>query len=148
MADGNRCGQGCDSSTIVPAVVYFPSGTYNITAPIISWYYTQMIGDAKDHPVIMAAPNFTGIAMIGESSLESSKCQILTRTSKTPTHILRLGSGISTRTMYVPPLVSGIAIKMRSSSSAQFVILSLTLAKSPPGPMLLRCIGKSPKRPA
>lgn len=69
MADGNRCGEGCGSSTIVPAVVYFPSGTYKISAPIVSWYYTQMIGDAKDIPVIEASPNFEGIAMIGESPL-------------------------------------------------------------------------------
>ena len=69
MADGNRCGDGCGSSTTSPAVVYFPPGTYKISAPIISWYYTQMIGDAKNIPVITAAPNFEGIAMIGESSL-------------------------------------------------------------------------------
>jgi glucan 1,3-beta-glucosidase len=70
MAAGNRCGDGCDSSTIVPAVIYFPSGTYKISAPIVSWYYTQMTGDAKNIPVIMAAPNFAGMAMIGESSLQ------------------------------------------------------------------------------
>jgi glucan 1,3-beta-glucosidase len=66
MADGHRCGEGCGSSTIVPAVVYFPSGTYKISTPIVSWYYTQMIGDAKRIPVIKAARNFDGIAMIGE----------------------------------------------------------------------------------
>ena len=66
MADGNRCGNGCDSSTIVPAVVYFPKGTSKISAPIISWYYSQMIGDAKDIPVILAAPTFAGMAMIGK----------------------------------------------------------------------------------
>src|SRR5690349_1570134 len=30
IADGNRCGQGCSSSTTTPALVYFPPGTYSV----------------------------------------------------------------------------------------------------------------------
>lgn len=64
ISSGNRCGEGCDSSTITPALVYFPPGTYRISAPIISYYYTQLVGDKKRRPVLKPTPNFQGIAVI------------------------------------------------------------------------------------
>lgn len=64
IADGNRCGLGCDSSTVTPAIVYFPPGTYLVSAPIIQYYYTQFIGDAVTIPTIKASASFTGIAVI------------------------------------------------------------------------------------
>ncbi|KIM38529.1 glycoside hydrolase family 55 protein [Hebeloma cylindrosporum] len=61
----NRCGGGtCHSSTVSPAIVYFPQGTYLISAPIIPYYYTQLIGDAKVPPTLLAAPSFDGFAVI------------------------------------------------------------------------------------
>ncbi|EGO27229.1 glycoside hydrolase family 55 protein [Serpula lacrymans var. lacrymans S7.9] len=66
ISSGGRCGGGnCSSSTTTPAVVYFPSGTYIVSAPIIAYYYTVIIGDARKPPTIRAAPNFAGIAVIG-----------------------------------------------------------------------------------
>ncbi|KAF8960770.1 pectate lyase superfamily protein-domain-containing protein [Flammula alnicola] len=60
-----RCGGGsCASSTISPAVVYFPKGTYLISAPIIPYYYTQLIGDAKTPPTLLATASFSGMAVI------------------------------------------------------------------------------------
>jgi hypothetical protein len=38
--------------------VYLPPGTYLITSPIIGFYYTQIIGDPTNMPVIKAAGNF------------------------------------------------------------------------------------------
>ncbi|KAL8823456.1 MAG: hypothetical protein Q9191_005841 [Dirinaria sp. TL-2023a] len=64
ITDGNRCGQGCDSSTVTPAIVYFPAGTYVVSKPIVQLYYTQFIGDALTLPTIKAAPSFAGIAVI------------------------------------------------------------------------------------
>ncbi|KAJ9605855.1 hypothetical protein H2200_009704 [Cladophialophora chaetospira] len=64
ITDGNRCGQGCDSSTTVPAIVYFPAGRYAVSAPIIQLYYTQFIGDATDLPTILALPSFEGLAVL------------------------------------------------------------------------------------
>ncbi|KAL1953495.1 hypothetical protein VTO42DRAFT_2748 [Malbranchea cinnamomea] len=64
IASGNRCGQNCDSSTVSPALVYFPPGTYVVSKPIIQYYYTQLVGDAVDLPVLKAAPNFAGMAVI------------------------------------------------------------------------------------
>ncbi|EEP82172.1 hypothetical protein UREG_07037 [Uncinocarpus reesii 1704] len=64
ISSGNRCGLGCDSSTIKPALVYFPPGTYIVSKPIVSYYYSQLVGDAVSLPVLKASPQFTGIAVI------------------------------------------------------------------------------------
>lgn len=62
ISDGNRCGSKggdtCDSSTITPAIVYFPAGTYKISSSIVMLYYTQMIGDGSNLPRLQAASNF------------------------------------------------------------------------------------------
>ena len=61
-----RCGHDpwCDSTTVAPAIVYFPKGTYVVSKPIQMYYYTQVIGDALNRPVIAAAPEFTGMAVL------------------------------------------------------------------------------------
>lgn len=71
ITDGNRCGLGCDSSTLTPAIVYFPPGTYLVSAPIIQYYYTQFIGDAVTIPTIKASASFTGIAVIDSDPYDS-----------------------------------------------------------------------------
>lgn len=58
-----RCGADCGSTTTLGAVVYFPSGTYLISTPIIQYYYTQFIGNPNAKPVIKGSQNFTGIAL-------------------------------------------------------------------------------------
>lgn len=67
---GSRCGQGCDSSTTTPALVYFPPGTYAISSPLIQLYYTQFVGDAVNVPTIKATAGFTGIALIDSDPYE------------------------------------------------------------------------------
>ncbi|KAJ6547053.1 exo-beta-1,3-glucanase [Mycena capillaripes] len=67
---GNRCGgacnltTACNSSTVTPAVVYFPRGTYLVSKSINAYYYTQLIGDPKNRPTLLAASNFTDMAVI------------------------------------------------------------------------------------
>jgi glucan 1,3-beta-glucosidase len=64
ISSGNRCGgYACIGSTITPAVVYFPPGTYLINSPIVNFYYTQVIGDPNDMPVIKGAASFPAHAM-------------------------------------------------------------------------------------
>ncbi|KAL8292389.1 hypothetical protein RQP46_001001 [Phenoliferia psychrophenolica] len=58
IADGDRCGLGCSSSTTTPAVVYFPTGNYLISKPILSYYYTTLLGDAKNRPTVTMASSF------------------------------------------------------------------------------------------
>lgn len=69
---GNRCGQGCDSSTVTPAIVYFPPGTYRVTRPIIPYYYTQLIGDAVSRPILKADAAFVGIAVIDANPYDNN----------------------------------------------------------------------------
>ncbi|KAI0434204.1 putative exo-beta-1,3-glucanase [Xylaria sp. FL1042] len=61
---GNRCLQGCASTTTTPAVVYFPSGTYIISKALQPPYFTQMIGDPTNRPVLKATANFAGFGLI------------------------------------------------------------------------------------
>ncbi|PWY64049.1 pectin lyase-like protein [Aspergillus heteromorphus CBS 117.55] len=72
ISSGGRCGEGCDSSTTTPALVYFPPGTYLVSTPIIQYYYTQMVGDANDLPVLKASAAFTGMAVIDSDPYLSS----------------------------------------------------------------------------
>ena len=65
MDDGNRCKPGsCASSTLTPAVIYFPAGTYLLSSSIIMNYYTQMIGNPNSIPVLKATANFNGLGLI------------------------------------------------------------------------------------
>ncbi|KAL5113704.1 hypothetical protein ACEQ8H_008409 [Pleosporales sp. CAS-2024a] len=64
IAAGNRCGLGCDSTTNRPAIIYFPAGTYLVSAPLIQYYYTQFVGDATNMPTLKATPGFKGMGLI------------------------------------------------------------------------------------
>lgn len=71
IQDGGRCGRGCDSSTVTPAVVYFPAGTYLITKPIVAMYYSQLVGDPNNVPTIKGAASFSGMGLIDSDPYES-----------------------------------------------------------------------------
>ncbi|KAG7122852.1 Lipoyl synthase like protein [Verticillium longisporum] len=63
---GVRCAPGvCKQETTSPATVYFPPGTYLINGSIIDYYYTQLIGDPTDLPVIKAASTFPTESTLG-----------------------------------------------------------------------------------
>ncbi|EPQ58386.1 beta-1,3-glucanase [Gloeophyllum trabeum ATCC 11539] len=64
ISSGSRCGQGCNSTTVSPALVFFPQGKYLVSSPIIAYYYTQLIGDARSPPTLLASSGFSGIAVI------------------------------------------------------------------------------------
>ncbi|KAL0578155.1 hypothetical protein V5O48_003821 [Marasmius crinis-equi] len=67
VSSGLRCGGGptiCNSSTVSPALVYFPKGKYLVSAPIIAYYYTQFVGDARELPTLIASEDFNGTAVI------------------------------------------------------------------------------------
>ena len=70
ITEGDRCGKGCDSSTVTPALVYFPPGEYLVSAPIIQYYYTQLVGDALSIPTLKASPSFKGMAVIDSDPYE------------------------------------------------------------------------------
>lgn len=65
ISDGGRCAPGsCASSTLTPAVVYFPAGTYIVSAPIIDYYMTQIVGNPNCMPTIKASSGFSGAWVI------------------------------------------------------------------------------------
>ncbi|KOS47891.1 hypothetical protein ACN38_g1214 [Penicillium nordicum] len=72
ISSGGRCGKGCDSSTTTPAIVYFPPGTYVVSKPIVQYYYTQIVGDAVELPIIKASPKFAGMAVIDSDPYEDN----------------------------------------------------------------------------
>ncbi|KAF2143341.1 glycoside hydrolase family 55 protein [Aplosporella prunicola CBS 121167] len=70
ISSQSRCGKNCDSTTVTPALVYFPPGTYVVSKPIVQYYYTQLVGDAVELPVIKAAAGFSGMAVIDADPYE------------------------------------------------------------------------------
>ncbi|TRM62679.1 glycoside hydrolase family 55 protein [Schizophyllum amplum] len=74
ISDGNRCGaKTCVSSTVTPALVYFPQGSYVVSAPVTPYYYTQLIGDATAPPTLLASADFAGMAMIDADPSENGE---------------------------------------------------------------------------
>ncbi|KAL4769861.1 pectate lyase superfamily protein-domain-containing protein [Aspergillus nidulans var. acristatus] len=69
VSDGGRCGSNCDSSTIYPAVVYFPRGMYLISRSIIQYYNTQFLGDPVTVPTILAGPALSALGRLLQTSM-------------------------------------------------------------------------------
>jgi len=53
---------------MTPSLLF--SRTYLVSSTIIAYYYTQLIGDAKSLPTVLASGNFTEIAVIGTYHIE------------------------------------------------------------------------------
>ncbi|KKA30026.1 hypothetical protein TD95_001514 [Thielaviopsis punctulata] len=64
IAYGNNCGDNCLSSSIKGTFIYFPPGTYLISAPINAYYYSQLVGNPNDMAVIKTSPGFIGLGAI------------------------------------------------------------------------------------
>ena len=60
MSSGDRCGEGCFSSTTTPAIVYFPAGTYVVSSPIFDYYNTIIMGNPNSLPVLKGSSSFEG----------------------------------------------------------------------------------------
>ncbi|KAK6334538.1 hypothetical protein TWF730_003752 [Orbilia blumenaviensis] len=67
ISSGDRCGTNCGSSTVKPALVYFPAGTYLVSKSIIGYYNTQLVGNANNRPIIRAASSFIGLGVISSN---------------------------------------------------------------------------------
>lgn len=64
IAYSNNCKEGCKSSSIKGTFIYLPPSTYLISTPINAAYYSQLVGDPNDTPVIVTAPSFIGLGAI------------------------------------------------------------------------------------
>ncbi|KAK6347390.1 hypothetical protein TWF718_005229 [Orbilia javanica] len=67
ISSGDRCGANCGSSTVKPALVYFPSGTYLVSKSIIGYYNTQLVGNPNNLPIIRASSSFIGLGVISSN---------------------------------------------------------------------------------
>ncbi|KZT11300.1 glycoside hydrolase family 55 protein [Laetiporus sulphureus 93-53] len=54
------------SQCILPrrSFISLKGNTYKVSSPIIAYYYTQLIGDARVPPTLLASSNFSGMAVI------------------------------------------------------------------------------------
>lgn len=66
-------GRCLDMTCIVTRYSRLYYRTYVVSAPIIPYYYTQLIGDARKPPTLLATSGFQGIAVIGEPPRSSSQ---------------------------------------------------------------------------
>lgn len=133
IQDGGRCGQGCESSTVTPAVIYFPAGTYLITSPIVAMYYSQLVGDPLNVPTIKGAPNFSGIGLIdSDPYLAGGANWYQNQVSNPPIH---------GRENYLAVLSRG-----RTTFSDPSETSLSTLVPCLPMPVQV-CIGRSPRQP-
>jgi glucan 1,3-beta-glucosidase len=72
ISDGGRDSPSSEeTSTITPAIVYFPAGTYVISAPIIDYYWTQLVGNPNSPAILQATAAFTGIGLIDGDEYQS-----------------------------------------------------------------------------
>ncbi|CAK7221307.1 hypothetical protein SBRCBS47491_004483 [Sporothrix bragantina] len=76
ISDGGRCGGGtCPSSSIYPATVYFPSGTYLVSGSIVQYYNTEILGNPISLPVIQAAASFVGLGVFSSDVYTGEKTE-------------------------------------------------------------------------
>ncbi|KAK4860839.1 hypothetical protein LT330_004570 [Penicillium expansum] len=61
---GGSCQENCESSSTKGTFIYFPPGTYLISSPLNASYYSQLVGDANDLPIIRTSPSFIGLGAI------------------------------------------------------------------------------------
>lgn len=125
-----RCGWKCDSRTSQPALVYFPPGTYLVNKPIQMYYYTQMVGDATNLPVIKAAADWEGMGVIDADPYVEGVNWYTNQVSCCLMQSLTGGTS---------------ADKRRTTSSARFETLSLTLLPYPMRSAVPAFIGRSRK---
>lgn len=64
IAYGDSCEEGCESASTKGTFIYFPPGTYLIFSPINASYYSQLVGDPSNLPIIKTSPSFIGLGVV------------------------------------------------------------------------------------
>ena len=82
ISDGDRASpESRRTSTTTPALVYFPPGTYIISESIVDYYFTQLVGNPNNRPVIKATPEFKGMGLIDGDKYQNDGNQGWTSTN-------------------------------------------------------------------
>ncbi|KAG6820486.1 hypothetical protein H0H93_016548 [Arthromyces matolae] len=106
ISSGSRCGGGvipCGSST-----------QYSVSSPIQTYYYTQLIGDAKNPPILIATANFTGLAVIDADPYEPTGGQWFGNTNNLVPPSSSQGTGIHWQVAQATSLIN-IVIEMSTA---------------------------------
>ncbi|KIM34208.1 glycoside hydrolase family 55 protein [Serendipita vermifera MAFF 305830] len=129
IADQNRCGLGCKSSTTTAGLVYFPPGQYLVTTPIIPFYYTALVGDAKNRPTIVAASNFNGFAVIDADPYipGGGGAQYWVNQN----NFFRAIRGINLDLTRIPPSVPANGIHWQVSQATSLSFVKVTMSQDP-----------------
>ena len=122
--------------------------TYKVSSPLIALYYTQIIGDARNPPTLLAASNFTGMAVIGTFARTSATPGVTqTRTDADP--YIPDGGGaqyygmLRVCTQRVKRLCDYASKSIRTTSTDPCGTWSLTSRRCPHLHLRQDCIGKS-----
>ncbi|KAL2754112.1 glycoside hydrolase family 55 protein [Sodiomyces alcalophilus JCM 7366] len=128
---GDRCAPGpCNQSTTTPATVYFPPGTYLISSSIIDYYYTQIIGDPTDRPILKAAPSFNVRYAMG--LIDANPYTEQGRLAYGPTNVFfRQIRNIVIDTTAIPAEENAMGIHWPSSQSTSISNCDFKLAEGP-----------------
>ncbi|KAI1324230.1 pectin lyase-like protein [Xylariaceae sp. FL0255] len=124
---GSRCVPGsCSSSTTSPAVVYFPAGTYLISADLIIYYYTSLVGNPNSLPTIKVSSSWSGSWAIDADPYGSSGNQDYGDTDVFYREIRNLK--IDTTSVPSTKAIAGIHWPTSQATSIQNVDISLSTA--------------------
>ena len=83
----------------VTYIILFVIRTYLVSTPIIAYYYSELVGDARNPPTLLAAAGFSGSAVIGIQNFSyfvyyclmfRSQMQILTEMAATTGMLQRI----------------------------------------------------------
>ncbi|KAI1344221.1 putative Exo-beta-1,3-glucanae [Xylariaceae sp. FL0016] len=127
IASGNRCAPGaCSSTTITPAVVYIPCGTYLVNASIINYYYTQIIGNPNCLPTVKASSTLNTSWIIDGNQYQSTGALGWGATNVFWTQIRNLV--IDTTDVDPSIAVSGIHWAVSQATSLQNIVFKMSEA--------------------
>ncbi|KAJ9155307.1 Glucan 1,3-beta-glucosidase [Pleurostoma richardsiae] len=131
ITSGDRCALGsCNGSTVSPAVVYLPGGTYLISDSILDYYYTQIIGDPTDMPIIKASASFPTNTTLG--LIDGNQYQDGGKLAYLATNVFfRQVRNIVFDTTAIPAEASALAIHWPSSQATSIQNCVFRLASGP-----------------
>ncbi|KAF2674481.1 pectin lyase-like protein [Microthyrium microscopicum] len=117
----------CQSSTIQPAIVYVPPGTYFLTNRIIMPYNSIIIGDALDMPTLKASADFNDIAILDPDPYVSGNDQWYANQNNFFRQVRNLI--LDTTNTGVSSTVAGVHWQVAQATSLQNLVFNMIVSK-------------------